>query len=44
MSDKTGNTSLQEASSVAIIDKIPFQNVVGTTNENPSFVMQKQIL
>ena len=39
--DKTGNTSLQEASSVAIIDKIPFQNIVGTFNENPSFAGTK---
>ena len=39
--DKTGNTSLQEASSVAIIDKIPFQNVVGTFNENPTFTGTK---
>jgi hypothetical protein len=35
--DKLGNTSLVEASSVAIIDKIKFQNVVGTITENPSF-------
>lgn len=39
--DKTGNTSLQEASSVAIIDKIPFQNIVGTFNENPTFTGTK---
>lgn len=39
--DKLGNTSLGEASSVAIIDKIKFQNVVGTITENPSFAGAK---
>tara|TARA_B100000963_G_scaffold103207_1_gene89354 strand:- start:1600 stop:4746 length:3147 start_codon:yes stop_codon:yes gene_type:complete len=39
--DKLGNTSLGEASSVAIIDKIKFQNIVGTITENPSFAGTK---
>ena len=39
--DKLGNTSLVEASSVAIIDKIKFQNIVGTIQENPTFAGTK---